>query len=456
MICGSYATNRMITQGTSMTILKQTLTAVSAAALMLAAPGIAGADDHAGDGGLTLIHAGTLIAVPGETPLRNQTITIDHGEIVSIQSGFVMDPSATTIDLKDMTVMPGLIDSHVHLRADRDSGSRWDAVTMESGDAALQAAAHARTTLMAGFTAVQDVGGPAEIFALRRAIDRGLVPGPHIRAAGSAISATGGHGDFHGFRDDILEAYQSETICDGVADCRRAVRQAVKNGADVIKVTATGGVMSNTNAGTGQQLMDDELRAIVDAARSMGRKVTAHAHDKGGIDAALRAGINSIEHGSFMDAETARLFRYNNAVLIPTVLAGKTVEEWAKDPNTFLPPNSVVKARQVGPAMQDMARLAYENGVTIAFGTDSGVSKHGENAREFQYLVVAGMSPMEAITSATVTAAQHIEMFDRIGSLEAGKYADIIAVDGDPLADVAELMDVDFVMKGGVVYKNED
>lgn len=456
MICGSYATNRMITQGTSMTILKQTLTAVSAAALMLAAPGIAGADGHAGDGGLTLIHAGTLIAVPGETPLRNQTITIDRGEIVSIQSGFVMDPSATTIDLKDMTVMPGLIDSHVHLRADRDSGSRWDAVTMESGDAALQAAAHARTTLMAGFTAVQDVGGPTEIFALRRAIDRGLVPGPHIRAAGSAISATGGHGDFHGFRDDILEAYQSETICDGVADCRRAVRQAVKNGADVIKVTATGGVMSNTNAGTGQQLMDDELQAIVETARSMGRKVTAHAHDKGGIDAALRAGINSIEHGSFMDAETARLFRDNNAVLIPTVLAGKTVEEWAKDPNTFLPPNSVVKARQVGPAMQDMARLAYENGVTIAFGTDSGVSKHGENAREFQYLVIAGMSPMEAITSATITAAQHIEMFDRIGSLEPGKYADIIAVDGDPLADVAELMDVDFVMKGGVVYKNED
>ncbi|GHA98857.1 Xaa-Pro dipeptidase [Algimonas arctica] len=419
---------------------------------MMATPVLAQDDGHEG---MTYIHAGTVIAVPGQTPLRNQTIIIDDGKVMGIEAGFLADADATIIDLKNMTVLPGLIDSHVHLRADNDSGSREDVVKMESGDVALQAAAHAKTTLMAGFTAVQDVGGPKEIFALRRAIKKGLVPGPHIRAAGSSISATGGHGDFHGFKADILELYKSPTICDGVADCRRAVRQAVKNGADVIKVTATGGVMSNTNAGTGQQLMDDELKAIVDTARTMGRKVTAHAHDKGGIDAALRAGINSIEHGSFMDAETAGLFKRNNAVLIPTVLAGKTVEEWAKDPNTFLPPNSVAKARQVGPAMQDMARLAYENGVTIAFGTDSGVSKHGDNAKEFQYLVIAGMSPMEAITSATITAAKHIEMFDKIGSLEVGKYADIIAVDGDPLADVAELMDVDFVMKGGIVYKHD-
>lgn len=405
---------------------------------------------------VTLVHAGTLIAIPGQSPQSQATIRIENGKVVRIDSGYISESGAKIIDLKDMTVLPGLIDSHVHLRGDRDSGSRWDVVTMEAGDAALQAAAHAKTTLMAGFTAVQDVGGPKEIFALQRAIKKGLVPGPHIRAAGSAISATGGHGDFHGFKDDILEMYQSETICDGVADCRRAVRQAVKNGADVIKVTATGGVMSNTNAGTGQQLMDDELRAIVETARTMGRKVTAHAHDKGGIDAALRAGINSIEHGSFMDAETAQLFKSNNAVLVPTVLAGKTVEEWAKDPNTFLPPNSVAKARQVGPAMQDMATLAYENGVTIAFGTDSGVSKHGDNAREFEYLMIAGMSAMEAIESATVTAARHIQMDDKIGTLEAGKYADIIAVDGDPLADISELMDVDFVMKGGVVYKHPD
>jgi imidazolonepropionase-like amidohydrolase len=344
-----------------------------------------------------------------------------------------------------MTVLPGLIDSHVHLRSDRASGKPDDAVRLESGDVALQAAAHAKTTLMAGFTAVQDVGGPKEIFALRRAINKGIVPGPHIRAAGSAISATGGHGDFHGFRDDILHMFASETVCDGPADCRR----------DVIKITATGGVLSDTNAGTGQQLLDDELEAIVETAATMGRKVTAHAHDKGGIDAALRAGIDSIEHGSFMDRETTRLFRQNDAVLVPTVLAGKTVEEWAKDPNTFLTPNQVRKARLVGPAMQAMATLAYRNGVTIAFGTDSGVSKHGDNAKEFQYMVVAGMSPMQAIKSATVVASKHIQMDDVIGSLEPGKYADIIAVDEDPLEDVEALMDVDFVMKGGVVYKHE-
>lgn len=420
-----------------------------ATTLSFAAQGKADADT------VTIIHAGKLIAVPGESVMENASVRIRNGKIENVAEGYVNEEGAMLIDLKGMTVMPGLIDSHVHISRDRKTGRPDDTVRLESGDVAYQAAAHAKTTLMAGFTAVQDVGGPMEVFALSRAIDKGLVPGPHIRAAGSAISATGGHGDFHGFRDDILEVYQPPTICDGPSDCRRAVRQAVKNGADVIKVTATGGVMSDTNAGTGQQLFDDELRAIVETAATMGRKVTAHAHDKGGIDAALRAGIDSIEHGSFMDRETAQLFRQNDAVLVPTVLAGMTVTEWAKDPNTFLTPNQVRKARQVGPAMQAMAALAHRNGVTIAFGTDSGVSAHGDNAKEFQYLVNAGMSPMEAIRSATIVASKHVQMDDRIGSLEAGKDADIIAVDGDPLADVAELMDVDFVMKGGVVYKDK-
>ena len=425
-----------------------------ASALLLAVPALA--HDIGDTADYTLVHAGTLIAVPGEPPLTAQTVVIKDGRIVGVEAGYLSDDEATTIDLRDMTVLPGLIDSHVHLRSDRATGRPDDVVRLEAGDVALRAAAHARTTLMAGFTAVQDVGGPKEIFALRRAIDKGLVPGPHIRAAGSAISVTGGHGDFHGFKDDLLEMYQSETVCDGPADCRRAVRQAVKNGADVIKITATGGVLSDTNAGTGQQLLDDELAAIVETAATMGRKVTAHAHDKDGIDAALRAGIDSIEHGSFMDRDTARLFRQNDAVLVPTVLAGMTVAEWAEDPDTFLTPNQVKKAREVGPAMQDMATLAYRNGVTIAFGTDSGVSAHGDNAREFEYMVAAGMSPMEAIQSATVTAARHIGMLDSIGTLEAGKHADIIAVDENPLADIRALQDVDFVMKGGVIYKDKD
>ena len=427
-------------------------------AAIAALPVAASADDHASHdrADYTLIHAGTVLSVPGRAAEKRQTIVIHDGEIVGIEPGYLDDDQATIIDGRGMFFLPGLIDSHVHLRSDRATGKPDDAVRLEAGDVALQAAAHAKTTLMAGFTAVQDVGGPKEIFALRRAINKGLVPGPHIRAAGSAIAATGGHGDFHGFKDDLLEMYQSETVCDGPADCRRAVRQAVKNGADVIKITATGGVLSDTNAGTGQQLLDDELAAIVETAATMGRKVTAHAHDKDGIDAALRAGVDSIEHGSFMDRDTARLFKSNDAVLVPTVLAGMTVAEWAEDPDTFLTPNQVKKAREVGPAMQDMATLAYNNGVTIAFGTDSGVSAHGDNAKEFDYMVAAGMSPMEAIASATVVGAKHIGMDDRIGTLEPGKHADIIAVDGNPLDDVSELMDVDFVMKGGVVYKSPD
>jgi len=307
---------------------------------------------------------------------------------------------------------------------------------------------------MAGFTAVQDVGGPPEIFALRRAVNAGKVPGPHIKASGGAVSVTGGHGDNHGYREDVLDVFHSPTVCDGVADCRRAVRKAVKRGADVIKITATGGVLSNTNAGTGQQFFDDELKAIVDTATKMGRKVTAHAHGKDGIEAALNAGVSSIEHGTYLDTRTVQLFKRNDAVLVPTVLAGMTVVDWAENYD-FLPPNSAQKALEVGPQMQEMLRLAWENGVTVAFGTDTGVSPHGENAREFEFMINAGMSEMDAIRAATVIAAEHIGMGDQIGSLEIGKEADIIAVDGNPLEDISELEDVDFVMKGGIVYKNE-
>ena len=245
---------------------------------------------------------------------------------------------------------------------------------------------------------------------------------------------------------------QSDTICDGPAECRAAVRQAVKNGADVIKITATGGVLSNTNAGTDQQFFKDELEAIVEAATKMGRKVTAHAHGRIGIESALKAGVQSIEHGTYLDEGTAELFKKHDATLVPTVMAGMTVVDWAENKD-WLPPNSVKKALEVGPQMQDMARLAYENGVNIAFGTDTGVSEHGKNAEEFTYMVAAGMSEMEAIESATTVAAKHIGLFDVIGTLEKGKYADLIGVDGNPLEKIEELRDVDFVMKGGKIYK---
>jgi len=414
---------------------------------------LSAASASAHDGPHTLIHAGEVLAVPGKAPGVNQTIIVVDGKIEDIQDGFLEAGELDNIiDLSNSFVMPGMIDSHVHLRGEWSPNSRLEGATLESGDIAINTAVNARKTLMAGFTAVQDVGGPPEVFAVRRAINAGKIPGPHIKASGNAVSVTGGHGDAHGFREDILDIFHSPTVCDGVADCRRAVRKAVKRGADVIKITATGGVLSNTNAGTGQQFFDDELAAIVETATKMGRKVTAHAHGKDGIDAALKAGVSSIEHGTYLDDETAALFKKHKATLVPTVLAGMTVVDWAENYN-FLPPNSAKKALEVGPQMQDMLRIAWENGVNVAFGTDTGVSRHGDNAQEFKYMIKAGMTEMEAIKAATVVAANHIGMGDQIGSLENGKAADLIAVDASPLDNIEELLDVDFVMKGGVVYK---
>ncbi|MEL6474926.1 MAG: amidohydrolase family protein [Pseudomonadota bacterium] len=403
----------------------------------------------------TLIHAGHVLAVPGDGYLTEQTITVVDGSIASVEAGFV-DPGEgdTVIDLKEAYVLPGLIDSHVHLGGERSPTSRLKALTDSEVDEAFDGALHARRTLMAGFTAVQDVGGTNEaIFSLRDAVAAGKVTGPHIKASGRAVSATGGHGDANGYSPALSALFTGANTCDGADDCRRAVRQLVKDGADVIKITATGGVLSNTAAGLEQQLFDDELVAIVEAAETMGRRVTAHAHGKGGIEAALRAGVHSIEHGTYLDEETVALFKSQDATLVPTVLAGVTVTGWTNEP--WLPEPSREKAAQVGPTMLEMLRTAREGGVRVAFGTDSGVSKHGNNAREFELMVEAGYSPEEAIESATVIASEHIRMDDVIGTLEAGKHADLIALDGDPLADVSELLDVDFVMKDGVVHKSE-
>jgi len=410
------------------------------------------ANETRGEKTTTIIHAGQVLAVPGAKPLSKQSIYISDNKIVKIVSGYQLEKGASVIDLSDSFVLPGLIDSHVHLRMEFNPNIRLDAVTKRPGDTAYDALVNGRKTLMAGFTSVQDVGGPEEIFALRDAINAGKVAGPRIRASGRSVSPTGGHGDMHGYRQEILDLFHSPTICDGVADCRRATRAAIKAGADVVKITATGGVLSNTAAGVEQQFFNDELEAIVETAKKMGRKVTAHAHGKTGIESALKAGVKSIEHGTYLDVETTALFKKYDAVLVPTVLAGMTVVDWAKNKN-WLPPASKAKALEVGPQMLEMLKIAYENGVTISFGTDTGVSKHGENAREFGYMVEAGMSEMDAIKAATVTAANHLEMGGKIGSIEAGKYADIIAVDGNPLTHIEELYDVDFVMKNGVVYK---
>lgn len=402
---------------------------------------------------VTLIHAGKVLAVPGEGYLDRQTIRIEDGMITGIEAGYTRrDRGETVIDLKDSFVLPGLIDSHVHITSERESSRPEAALSRTEADAALNGAGYALKTLKAGFTSVQDVGGPNEaVFSLRDAINAGVVPGPRLRGSGGSVTPTGGHGDANGYSPDITALFSGFSTCDGPADCRRAVRETVRSGADVIKITATGGVLSNTSAGLGQQFFDDELEAIVATAHSMGRKVTAHAHGKEGIEAALRAGIDSIEHGTYLDEETIALFKENNATLVPTVIAGVTVTGWVDE--DWLPEPSRKKAAIVGPQMLDMLARAKAGGVRVAFGTDSGVSKHGENADEFPLMIEAGFTPEEAIRAATVIGSEHIEMSDQIGTIEAGKFADIIAVDEDPLADIEELLDVDFVMKGGVVYK---
>jgi len=413
---------------------------------------------------VAIIHAGRLLAVPGAPAVSAQTIVIRDGRIAAVIPGYAEGAAAgvakaddvRTYDLKDYFVLPGLIDGHVHLTGENNPQQRLQQVEMSDADEAIAGAGFARKTLMAGFTTVRDVGaGPGDaIFALRDGIRKGDVIGPRIYASGATISVTGGHGDgTQGYRDDIAHVLHSPAVCDGPADCRRAVREQVRRGADHIKLTATGGVLSNTAAGLEQQFFPDELAAIVESSHAMGRKATAHAHGLNGVNAALRAGVDSIEHGTYLDDESIRLFKKTGAFLVPTLLAGATVAAWADDPNSFLLPPQRAKAREAGPRMLDMARRAHRGGVKIAFGTDSGVSKHGENAREFALLVEAGMSPMEAIKAATVHGAANLGRSAELGSLEPGKWGDLIAVRGDPTLDIGELMDVDFVMKEGVAYK---
>jgi imidazolonepropionase-like amidohydrolase len=413
---------------------------------------------------IALVHAGKLLAVPGRPAASAQTVVVRDGKIAAILPGYADAKAAgaaegdkvKTYELKDHFVLPGLIDSHVHITHENNPRQRLERVEYSDADNALIGARYARRTLLAGFTTVRDVGagGGDAVFALRDAIARGDVPGPRIFASGATISVTGGHGDgTQGYRDDVAELLHSEAVCDGPDDCRRAVREQVRRGADHIKLTATGGVLSNTAAGLEQQFSDDELTAIVEAAHAMGRKVTAHAHGVSGINGALRAGVDSIEHGSYLNDESVRLFRKTGAYLVPTLLAGETVGRWADDPNSFLLPPQRAKAKEVAPQLEAMAKRARASGIKVAFGTDTGVSAHGANAREFELMVAAGYTPIETIRAATVAAAAHLGKSDAFGTIETGKFADIIAVSADPTADVGELKDVDFVMKEGVVYK---
>ena len=405
----------------------------------------------------TLIYAGELLAVPGESPSSRQTIVVDGNQIVEILSGFAnaadFDGDVTVIDLRDKFVLPGLMDMHVHLQFELGPKNDRDALKMSDQLMQMRSIYFAMNTLKAGFTTVRDVGSSSqEMYAMRDAIENGWIDGPRIIAAGG-VGITGGHADISGVSPDLMEMFTSPNVCDGPYDCRRATRNVIKYGADLIKITSTGGVMTDRATGTGQQMEMDELREVVLAAARMGRKVASHAHHEDGIVAALEAGVASIEHGSYTGPRAIKLFKETGAYLVPTLLAGKTVATLAVEAD-FMSDAVKEKAIRVGNDMAGSFEKAHKAGVNIAYGTDSGISPHGTNAEEAVLMVEAGMSEMDVIISATINAADLIDMSDSIGTLEAGKFADIIAVDASPLANIDELLDVDFVMKSGKVYKD--
>lgn len=407
----------------------------------------------------SVIHAGELLVVAGKSPLKNQTLVITDGKISALKSGFIaaneFTEDAKLIDLSSSFVMPGLMDMHVHLQGELGPNNDSETVNLSDADTLMKSAYFAKKTLMAGFTTVRDLGSRAEqSFALRDGIKRGWVTGPRIVAAGSSVAVTGGHGDVDGMAPDLMELYTAKTVCDGPYDCRRATRRAIKFGADVIKITSTGGVLSDTDTGTGQQMADDEIKEVIDTAHSLGRKVASHAHAAAGINAALRAGVDSIEHGSYANKESIKLFKKSGAYLVPTLMAGDTVVNMAKT-SDFMSPAIQAKAIRVGGDMIDNFKRSYKAGVKIAYGTDSGVSKHGYNAREAQLMFEAGMTPQDILVSATINAADLIGKSKSLGTLEVGKIADIIATDASPLKNIKELLDVDFVMKSGKVVKQQ-
>lgn len=404
-----------------------------------------------------LIHAGTLLAIPGEAAESRKSIIVRGNRIASIVDGYVdpasLDGTVQLVDLSDKFVLPGLIDMHVHLLSEITPEARNDALYVTTSMAAMRGYHYADITLRAGFTTVRDLGGePEAIYALRDAINQGIVSGPTIFAAGSSLAATGGHGDVDGYKPELLELWTPDTICDGPYECRKATREAIKFGADWIKITATGGVLSDTSTGLGQQLTDDELREIIDTAHGLGVKVAAHAHGADGINAALRAGIDSIEHGTFLDQESISLFQSTGAYLVPTLLPGIKLPE-SMEGNPFYTDAIKAKGYAAGAAASQNVGAAYRAGVKIAFGTDSAVTPHGLNGEEFAYMVRVGFSEMDAIFAATITAAELLSYSDQVGTLEPGKRADIIATDSSPLADITELEHVVTVIKNGRLIK---
>ena len=404
---------------------------------------------------LTIIHCGLLIDCTVNKPQKVVSLLIKNGTIIEIADGYV-DPGEgdLLIDLNNYTVLPGLMDMHVHLSGESHPKRYMERFTLDLDDYAFRSIRFSERTLMAGFTTVRDLGGPINN-SLRDAINNKYVIGPRIFSAGKSLATTGGHADpTNGMRFELMgDPGPSMGVVNGESDAMKAVRQRYKNGADLIKITATGGVLSVAKSGENPQFKESEIRAIVETARDYDMHVAAHAHGAEGMKRAIRAGVRSIEHGTLMDDEVVSLMVENGTYYVPTISAGEFVAEKA-ELDGYYPEIVRPKAKKIGPQIKKTFQKAHEGGVKIAFGTDSGVSYHGENANEFSYMVEGGMTPMEAIMTATKISAELLGVDSMLGTIEPNKKADVIAVEGNPLEEISVLKKVVFVMKDGFVYKN--
>lgn len=405
----------------------------------------------------TIIQCGKLIDAKNNKVLDNMTIVVVDDKIESISDKKIsVGKNDTFYDLSTKTVMPGLIDMHVHLEHETNAKQYLEEFTMNEADIAYRSIGFAEKTVMAGFTTVRDLGGTNVNIALGRAINTGLVKGPRVFTAGKSIASTGGHADpTNGYRSDLMGNPGPESgVANGVDECAKAVRQRYKDGSDLIKITASGGVLSVAKSGENSQFTIEEIQAIVKTANDYGFKVAAHCHGEEAMRRAVVGGVHSIEHGTYMSESVMQLMKEHGTYLVPTVTAGKAVGQFAKIPN-YYPDIVVPKALAIGPKIQNTFERAYKYGVKIAFGTDAGVFAHGDNWKEFIYMNEVGMPFMEILKTATINAADLLGQSETIGTLEKGKFADIIAVDGDPTKDVSVMGKVVFVMKAGEVYKNE-
>jgi imidazolonepropionase-like amidohydrolase len=405
----------------------------------------------------TLIHCGSLIDGKNKQQLSQVTVVVEGNKITSVDKGFTKPgKDDKLVDLSKKTVMPGLIDMHVHIESETSKDAQLKKYTLNEADVAFQSTIYARKTLMAGFTTVRDCGGSGVNISLRNAINQGTIVGPRIFTAGKSIASTGGHADpTNGSRRELMgDPGPKEGVINGPEDARKAVRQRYKEGSDFIKITATGGVLSVAKDGSGPQFTMEELNAIIATAKDYGMHTAAHAHGAEGMKRAVEAGITTIEHGTLMTEEVMDLMKQKGTYHVPTIIAGRSAAEFAKIPG-YYHPLVVPKAIEIGSKIQENFAKAYKRGVKIAFGTDAGVYPHGDNAKEFGYMVEGGMPAIEALLSAMQVNANILGVGEKIGSVEAGKLADLVAVDEDPTKNIAAMMKVSFVMKEGVVYKNE-